>query len=719
MSKYPHKSVSNGFDEFLACFKMLSTFYEIPFKRNLLEKIINDQLSRNNKKLLQPSQIASICELIGLKASIKRIDLKKNDQEFKCPALGIFENRIIIFWEYKDNKFVIGDPINGKNLIKNSDEKFKDLNYLPLVFIEKDHRNIKARFGWSWFLPALKKNKKSLAIVVISSFLVQLFGVFNPLLIQQIIDAVITQGNISSINILGSFLVIMAFLQALLYVLRTYIFTEVSNNIDINLGSSIIRHLFRLPLDYFSKRKVGEISTRINELEKIRSFLTGTAITAILDTLFSIIYILIMLIYSIKLTICALLVIPFFMALVVTFSPISKRYILNQSIARAKVNSHLVEGISGIESIKSQCLEFVTESRWGDFYQKQIDANFGYSISTSIAGSMNNFLQQISGLIIIWVGAILVVNGELTIGELIAFRILSSFVTSPILRITSLWQSFQETIISLERLSDILDHPLEEELDNQVLPSLPPIKGKINFEQVSFKFFTSSSLALSNISFEIPSGNFIGIVGSSGSGKSTLLKLLNRLEGPYQGNIFIDDVEISKINLYSLRSQVGFFPQESYLFSGSVQDNISLSRPEASFEEISKAAWIACADDFIQKLPNGYATPVGERGASLSGGQKQRIALARGLLRKPSLLILDESTSALDPLTEDQLIKRIRKSFPEKTIIFITHRLSKVKNADHILVMKNGQVVEEGKHEELIKIKGTYHALLDNQKEIL
>ena len=274
MSKYPHYKVSNGFNEFLACFRMLSTFYEIPFKRNLLEKVINDQLSDNKKKLLQPSQIASICELIGLKASIKSIDLKKNVQDITCPALGLLGNRIVIFWEYKSHKFLIGDPINGQNLRTKSDENFKELSYLPLVFIEKDHRNIKTKFGWSWFLPALKKNKRSITLVVISSFLVQLFGVFNPLLIQQIIDAVITQGNISSINVLGSFLIIMALLQALLYVLRTYIFTEVSNNIDINLGSSIIRHLFRLPLDYFSRRKVGEISTRINELEKIRSFLT-------------------------------------------------------------------------------------------------------------------------------------------------------------------------------------------------------------------------------------------------------------------------------------------------------------------------------------------------------------------------------------------------------------------------------------------------------------
>ena len=718
MEKYPNTKTSKDLNEYLACFKMLSTFYDIPFKQNLLGKVINDQITRNEKKILQPSQILSICELIGLKASIKKIDITKIGNDLALPALGLLNNRLVIYWEYKSQKFLIGDPQNGQIQKSLSEINQNNLKILPLISIEKDQRNIKNKFGWSWFLPALKKNTRSLLLVVLSSFFVQLFGVFNPLLIQQIIDSVIAQGNISSLNILGTFLVLMALMQGILYVLRTYIFSEVSNNIDINLGSSIIRNLFRLPLGYFSKRKVGEISTRINELEKIRSFLTGTALTAMLDTIFSIIYILIMCIYSIKLTICSLLVVPFFMALVVIFSPISKRYILNQAIARAKVNSHLVEGISGIESIKSQGLEFVTESKWENFYQKQIDASFKYSISTSIAGSINNFLQQISGLIIIWIGAFLVVNGELTIGELIAFRILSSFVISPILRITSLWQSFQETIISLERLSDILDHPLEEDLDNQLLPSLPPIEGKVCFENVSFNFSPSGSLALSDITFEISHGSFVGVVGSSGSGKSTLLKLLNRLIGPYSGEIFIDNVEISKINLYSLRSQIGFFPQDSYLFDGSVQENIALSRPEASFKEISHAAWIACADDFIQKLPNGYATPVGEKGANLSGGQKQRIALARGFLSNPSLLILDESTSALDLFTENKLIKRIKDSFPDKTIFFITHRLNKVKDADQILVVENGKIVEKGKHLELLETKGSYYKLLEKHIEI-
>ncbi len=718
INKFPHCKSINGINSYLACFKMLADYYELPLKKEFILRIINDQVSRNKNKLLQPSQIASICELIGLRSKNASINLDKISNNLSLPALGLLNNNLVIFWEYRSKKFFVGDPVNGQGYREISDLRKKGVKFFPLLSIEKDLSVNKRKFGWSWFIPSIKKNLRSLSLVVLASFFVQLLGVFNPLLIQQIIDAVIMQGNISSLNILGAFLILMAFLQALMYVLRTYIFSEVTNNIDFDLGSTVIRHLFRLPLGYFSKRKVGELSTRINELEKIRNFLTGTALTAVLDTIFSFIYIFIMCLYSVKLTLCALLVIPFFMGLTLIVSPIAKKNILEQAIARAKVNSHLVEGISGIESVKSQGLELVTESKWDNFYKKQIDESFKYSIFTSVAGSINNLLQQFSGLIIIWFGALLVFNGELSIGGLIAFRILSSFVTSPILRITSLWQNFQETIISLERLSDILDQHQENDYKNQNLPSLPLIKGNVKYKDVSFRFSQDENFVIKEVSLEVESGSFVGIIGLSGSGKSTLMKILNRLVGPHSGKVTIDENDISKINLYSLRSQIGFFPQESFLFDGTIQENISIGRPDANFEEISYAAWLACADKFIEELPNGFNTYVGERGATLSGGQKQRIALARSLLNNPNLIILDEATSSLDVSTEEELIKRLRKSFPQKTIFFITHRLSNVVEADLIITMEKGKLIEKGTHQELIKNKGLYFNLLDKQRDM-
>ena len=316
----------------------------------------------------------------------------------------------------------------------------------------------------------------------------------------------------------------------------------------------------------------------------------------------------------------------------------------------------------------------------------------------------------------IWFGAILVLEGKLTLGQLIAFRILSGNVTSPLLRLASLWQNFQETALSLERLSDIVDHPEEIEISGANLPPIPPIKGSIEYDSVNFRFRKNGPMQLLNVSLNIKEGDFIGIVGSSGSGKSTLLKLLTRLYDPENGTIRVDNYDISKIDLYSLRSQIGVVPQDSLLFDGSVQANIGLTRPDASFEDIASAAKIACADDFIESLPSGYSSTVGERGSSLSGGQRQRIAIARMVLKRPRLLILDEATSALDVDTEQRLTRNLAEAYKGSTVLFITHRLGSLRHADKILVMHEGSLVEEGSHDELLKLSGRYATLYKQQE---
>ena len=551
--------------------------------------------------------------------------------------------------------------------------------------------------------------------VVIASFFVQLLGLLNPLLIQQIIDAVISQGNYSSLNILGGLLIFMAFSQALLGSLRTYLFSDTTNRIDINLGSSIIRHLLRLPISYFNKRPVGEVSGRLGELEKIRSFLTGTALTVTLDSLFSLIYIAVLLSYSVQLTIWALGVLPLFIILTIIVSPILRSQLRKKAEATARVNSHLVESLSGMETIKGQKMELSTQWRWEKMYGDQIEAGFKNIVTNTAASSISNFLQQLSGLIIIWAGAAMVLEGKLTLGQLIAFRILSGYVTSPLLRLASLWQNFQETSISLERLSDIVDHPEEIEITGENLPPIPPLHGEIIYEDVNFRFNSSGPYQLLNANCRVNPGTFVGIVGSSGSGKSTLLKLLTRLYEPNSGSIKIDGHNISKVDLYSLRQQIGVVPQDSLLFDGTIQSNIALTKPDASYEEIVNAAKLACAHEFIEKLPSGYSNGVGERGASLSGGQRQRIAIARVILRKPKLLILDEATSALDLDTEKRVIKNILKFFKGTTILFISHRLSNLTNADNIILMADGSVAEEGKHDNLMTLNGRYKTLYDQQ----
>ena len=714
---YPHLKGKGAEEEPFCCLRMLARHFDLPFRKDIIQRIISNQLETGEEKKIGLQTLAVILDILGLRAS----GIQPNTEELLLrapfPAIILIEDTPNIIWESYENQILISNPREEQKWVepKLIFEKIKGES-LSLLCIEKNANAPKARFGLSWFLPSIKKYKGALIQVVITSFFVQLLGLFNPLLIQQIIDAVISQGNYSSLNVLGTLLIAMALAQALLGSLRTYLFSDTTNRIDISLGASIINHLLRLPLSYFARRPVGEVSSRIGELERIRSFLTGTALTVLLDAIFSFVYIGVMLLYSVPLTFAALGVVPLFIALTVGVAPIIRRQLREGAEANAKVQSHLVETLSGMETVKGQGMELPSEWRWEQLYGGQIEAGFRNTITSTAAGSTNQFLGQVSGLIIIWYGAILVLDGKLTLGQLIAFRILSGYVTSPILRLASLWQNFQETALSLERLSDVVDHPEEIEITGENLPPIPPIKGSINYDSVSFRFGNSGPMQLLNVSLNIEKGSFIGIVGSSGSGKSTLLKLLTKLYEPENGTIRIDNFDISKIDLYSLRSQIGVVPQDSLLFDGSVQANISLTRPDASFEDITKAAKIACADDFIESLPSGFSSTVGERGSALSGGQRQRIAIARMVLKRPKLLILDEATSALDVDTEQRLTRNLAEEYKDSTVLFITHRLGSLRHADKILVMHEGSMVEEGNHEELLTLGGRYATLYKQQE---
>ena len=714
---YPQHNGNGPIDEPLACLRMLARHFDLPFRRDVLSRILNDQLKRGGQDALPLQAVAAICDLLGLRTSGLQPNSADLLTRLPFPAFTLINGHPLVLWQARQQQLLVGDPVSGQRwmdavelLEQNTGEQ------LQVLCLERSASTPKARFGLGWFLPAIQKHRNALLQVVITSFFVQLLGLFNPLLIQQIIDAVISQGNFSSLNVLGTLLVAMALAQALLGSLRTYLFSDTTNRIDISLGASIIHHLLRLPLSYFAKRPVGEVSSRIGELEKIRSFLTGTALTVLLDAVFSVVYIAVMLLYSVPLTFAALGVLPLFVGLTMGVAPIIRRQLRQQAEANAKVQSHLVETLSGMETVKGQGMELPSEWRWEQLYGGKIEAGFRNTITSTAAGSANQFLGQVSGLIVIWFGAMLVLEGEMTLGQLIAFRILSGYVTSPLLRLASLWQNFQETALSLERLSDIVDHREEIEIAGENLPPIPPLQGAISYEGVNFRFGSSGPLQLLNVNFEIPAGSFVGIVGSSGSGKSTMLKMLTRLFDPLEGTIRIDGYDIAKVDLYSLRSQVGVVPQDSLLFDGTAQANIALTRPDASFEEITGAAQVACAHDFIQALPGGYSSSVGERGSALSGGQRQRMAIARMVLKRPRLLVLDEATSALDVNTEQQVTRNLAEVYRGSTVLFITHRLGSLRHADRILMMHEGSLVEQGTHSELMKLGGRYATLYRQQE---
>ncbi|MGB5973444.1 MAG: peptidase domain-containing ABC transporter, partial [Nodosilinea sp.] len=456
-------------------------------------------------------------------------------------------------------------------------------------------------------------------------------------------------------------------------------------------------------------------SSRINELENIRQFLTGTALTVVLDAVFSVVYIVVMFIYSWLLTLVALATIPLFVLVTVLAAPIVRKQLRIKAERNASTQSLLVESLSGIQTVKAQNIELRTRWKWQERYAQYVSAGFNTVLTSTTANSASNFLNKLSALLVLWVGAWLVLEGQLTLGQLIAFRIISGYVTAPILRLAQLWQNFQETALSLERLSDIIDHPQETDADEADQIPMPEITGQVTFENVAFRFAPSGPLQLANVNLAFPTGIFIGVVGQSGSGKSTLMKMLPRLYELESGRILIDHYDISKVELHSLRRQIGIVPQDSLLFEGTIQENISLTNPDAESSVIIEAAKAACCHDFIMDLPLGYNTRVGERGSTLSGGQRQRIAIARTILQNPRLLILDEATSALDYDTEHQVSMNLKAWSSGRTVFFITHRLNTIQQADQILVMDQGSAVELGTHAELMELQGRYFTLYQQQ----
>jgi ATP-binding cassette, subfamily B, bacterial HlyB/CyaB len=710
--KYPLVRGRGPRDATLACLQMLSQFLGVPFRRDTIERVLTDQLTRSGGVSLQ--FCGAVAELMGLTAQLVKVPATAAGR-LQTPAMIAWQDSFAILYKATPQELVLASPESGLMRRKPADfaEAWGAEGEVLLLQTTKD--TPKERFSLGWFVPALKRHRRVLIEVLIASVFVQLFGLANPLVTQVIIDRVLSGNSPDTLEVLGIFLVVVAIAEAILTALRTHLFVDTTNRIDVSLGSEVINHLLRLPLSYFDRRPVGELATRVNELENIRQFLTGTALTVVLDAVFSVIYIVVMLIYSWVLTIVSLATIPLFALLTLVVSPMIRRQSREKAERNASTHSYLVEVLSGVQTVKAQNLELRSRWQWQDRYTRYISAGFKTVSTQTTAGAVSSFLNKFSSLLVLWVGAYLVLNQQLTLGQLIAFRIISGYVTSPLLRLVQLWQNFQETALSLERLSDILDHPQEVEEDDRKNILLPSIRGNVRYENISFSFKRSNALQLTNINLDFAAGSFVGIVGQSGSGKSTLLKLLPRLYEPQSGRIMIDGYDINKVELYSLRRQVGMVLQDTLLFEGTVRDNIALANPDATDEQVIEAATVAFAHDFIMSLPSGYNTRVGERGSALSGGQRQRIAIARTVLQNPRLLILDEATSALDYNAERQVCLNLAEAFKGRTVFFITHRLSTIRNADVILVMDQGSVVEQGTHDELMKQRGYYYCLYQQQ----
>ena len=700
-------------EEILACFQMLSRWMKLPYRRDSIEKIVRDGLRRGLTPNLQ--LLGQLAASLGLHVVGAKVPAAIGTR-LQTPALIRYQEGFALAVASNANGLQLASPREGWVQLKPDQLEVIFPEGIDLLLLDRTTATSEQRFDFSWFWPALRRHRNILLQVLLASFVVQLFSLANPLLIQVIIDKVINQRSLDTLQVLGVALVVVTLLEGVVGSLRTFLFTETTNRIDVRLGSEVIDHLLRLPLNYFDRRPVGELGTRIAEMEKIRNFLTGQALTTVLDAGFSVIYILVMALYSWILTIVALLVVPIQVLMTVLVAPLFRRQYRQAAEENAKTQSHLVEVLTGIQTVKAQNVEVVSRWKWQEMYHRYISRTFEKSVTGTALNQTTQVLQKLSQLMVLWVGAGLVLQGELTLGQLIAFRIISGYVTQPLLRLSSIWQKIQELKVSFERLADVVDTPQESNADDQNKIPLPPVQGSVQFENVSFSFASGRPQVLKNVTLDIPAGTFVGVVGQSGSGKSTLMKLLPRLYSPETGRILIDGYDIDKVELYSLRRQVGIVPQDPLLFSGSVSDNIALTNPDASSDSIVEAAQLACAHDFVMELQAGYSSDVGERGAGLSGGQRQRIAIARTLLGNPKLLVMDEATSALDYDTERRVCDNLRRRLKDCSVFFITHRLSTIRHADLILMMHQGAVVEQGTHDELMALRGRYFALFRQQE---
>jgi ATP-binding cassette subfamily B protein len=710
----PFHKASRAEEVVLACLKMLAAQLDLPFREEMIRSALNFQFEgREGAPALSFHRIGSVADMIGIATQPLQLPLQAlRDQD--APFLMILDDRPVVVQGISPHGLLIADPI-AKD--KADQQKWIDWKELPEpteqgypILLTRRSRSPKGEtFGFRSFLPYIRKHTRTFVEVVIASLFIQVFALANPMIIQVIIDKVIVQESLSTLDVLGGLLIICTIFGAALTAIRTFLFTDATNRIDLALGLKVLEHLYRLPLSYFHQRPVGEIASRLRELEKIRSFLTGTALTALLDAGFSVIYVAIMLFYSVELTVIALIGVPLLVAVTLGVSPIIRRQLKDRAEKNAATESHLVESLTGIQTIKGQNIE--TRSRWKWFkrYGDTIASSFRNTITSTSASTAGTLISRFNDVAVLWVGIYMVIDQKLSLGQLIAFRILAGYVTSPLLRLAQSWQNFQEAALSMNRLGDVANRAREDQDSDDQIP-MPGIEGRVTCKDLDFSY-APGKLQLEHVSLEVPAGKLVAMVGLSGSGKSTILKIIGRLYEPVKGQVEIDGFDLSKVELNSLRRQIGMVFQETLLMEGSVLDNIAMSDPDAPSSAVIEAAKLAEAHDFIMTLPNGYASPVGEQGRNLSGGQRQRIALARLIMQSPNLLLLDEATSALDAPTEQRVITNLRQKFAGKTIFFATHRLSTVRMADHVYYLENGLLKESGTPAELMEKKGLYYAL--------
>ncbi len=674
------------------------------------------QLGLASSARLDISDLLHAAKHLGLKAK-RSTTTAERLQLTPLPALAILRAeddslRVVILAQCDGQRVLLQDPAASGGNARPTIEPLEVFasqwtGELILITSRASLAGELAKFDFSWFIPSLVKHRKLLGEALLISFMLQLFALVSPLFFQVVMDKVLVHKGLTTLDVLVIGLLCIVIFESVLSALRSYVFSHTTSRIDVELGSRLFRHLMALPLAYFQARRVGDSVARVRELENIRSFLTGNALTVVLDVFFSVVFIAVMLFYSVPLTLIVLVSLPLYFMLSLLVVPVLRQR-LDVKFARGAENqAMLVETVTGIQTVKATALEPAFARRWDKQLAAYVSASFKTQNLASVANEGVNLIGKLVNAATLWYGAHLVMDNELTVGQFVAFNMFAGRVAQPIMRMAQLWTNFQQTGISVARLGDILN--TRTEVPPTSAAQLPPVKGRITLDNVVFRYRPEAAPVLNGVSLEVRPGEVIGIVGRSGSGKSTLTKLVQRLYVPEQGRLLVDGIDISLIDAAQLRRQVGVVLQENLLFNRSVRENIAITDPAAPIEAVVRVAQLAGAHDFISELPEGYDTLVGEQGGSLSGGQRQRIAIARALFANPRILIFDEATSALDYESEAIIQRNMASICQGRTVLIIAHRLSAVRNANRIIVLEKGKIVEAGPPDALIsKPQGLY-----------
>ena len=650
---------------------------------------------------------------IGLKARVVRDPTLKRLKTIPVPAIiKVKDGTWAVFGVETDpGLYRVIDPVTRRQLQLPIEDVLARIDRDVILIGKSAELSVEQlKFGLSWFVPALKRYRKPFVHVLVTSFFINLLALATPLVFQLVVDKVLVSKSYSTLVVVILAMVLISFFSGILKYLRAYVLNHTSNRIDVELGAKLYAHLVRLPISYFDRRPAGIIVTRAREIETVRRFLTDQSLTSVIDLMFLFIYIAVLMLYSAKLTLVILLLIPVYFGISVLMKPAYRRRLKDKFRRWSKAQQLLVETVVGIQTIKASAVEPIFQKLWEERLSLYVKAGFRSIMLGTVTQTGIQFVTNLQTALVLFFGTQLVISGTMTVGGLIAFSMIGQRVTQPILRSAQLYQGFQEVQVSLEHLADILDAPVERQPSS--LQSLPVPRGEIQLRNVSFRYRPELPEALSKVSLHVAPGEVVGIVGPSGSGKSTLTKLVQRFHGPTSGDILLDGIDIAQVDPTWLRRQLGVVLQENFLFNQTVHDNIALANPSMSRAQVVRVSRLAGADEFVSKLPQGYDTMIEERGANLSGGQRQRIAIARALATDPRILIFDEATSALDYESERIIRENMEQIARGRTVIIIAHRLAAVRHCDRIVGMIHGEITEVGTHDELIRHRDGLYARL-------